>query len=169
MSLDLTDKSTLVQVMAWCHQATSLYLSQCWPRPLSPSGVTKPQWVLNQVPGHIQGIRPWLYDQFGLFWHWIIWGFAGINIATINYKASLVQFMAGHRVGGKPLSEPSINTLHKCIYMYTPSRLDLLTYRVLLLTVIVEPQRAIMSAVSTLMATRPSRLWWNLSLDRKLL
>ena len=28
---DLTDdKSTLVQVMAWCRQATSHYLSQCW-------------------------------------------------------------------------------------------------------------------------------------------
>ena len=25
------DKSTWVQVMAWCHQATSHYLSQCWP------------------------------------------------------------------------------------------------------------------------------------------
>ena len=35
MSLDLTDdKSTLVQVMAWCRQATSHYLSQCWPRSL---------------------------------------------------------------------------------------------------------------------------------------
>ena len=34
---DLTDgKSTLVQVMAWCRQATSHYLSQCWPRSLSP-------------------------------------------------------------------------------------------------------------------------------------
>ena len=33
MSLDLADdKSTLVQVMAWCCQATSYYLSQCWPR-----------------------------------------------------------------------------------------------------------------------------------------
>ena len=31
MPQDLTDdKSTLVQVMAWCHQATSHYLSQCW-------------------------------------------------------------------------------------------------------------------------------------------
>ena len=39
------DKSTLVQVMAWCHQATSHYLSQCWPRSLSPYGVTRPQWV----------------------------------------------------------------------------------------------------------------------------
>ena len=33
MSLDFTnDQSTLVQVMAWCHQATSHYLSQCCPR-----------------------------------------------------------------------------------------------------------------------------------------
>ena len=45
-SLKLTDdKSTLVQVMAWCRQATSHYLSQCWPRSLSPYGVNRPQWV----------------------------------------------------------------------------------------------------------------------------
>ena len=31
-------KSTLVQVMAWCRQATSHYLSQCWPRSLSSLG-----------------------------------------------------------------------------------------------------------------------------------
>ena len=36
-SLDHSDdKSTLVQVMAWCHQATSHYLNQCWPRSLPP-------------------------------------------------------------------------------------------------------------------------------------
>ena len=46
MSLDLTDdKSTMVQVTAWCRQATSHYLSQCWPRSLLPYGVTRPQWV----------------------------------------------------------------------------------------------------------------------------
>ena len=46
MPLDLTDdKSTLVQVMVWCHQATSHYLSQCWPRFMLPYGVTRPQWV----------------------------------------------------------------------------------------------------------------------------
>ena len=37
--------STLVQVMAWCRQATSHYPSQCWPRSLSPYGVTRPEWV----------------------------------------------------------------------------------------------------------------------------
>ena len=51
MPLDLTDdKSTLVQVMAWCCQTTSHYLSQCWPRYLSPYGVTRPQWVNSSLP-----------------------------------------------------------------------------------------------------------------------
>ena len=49
MPRDLTDdKSTLVQVMAWCRQATSHYLSLCWPRSLSPYDVTRPQWVNSQ-------------------------------------------------------------------------------------------------------------------------
>ena len=43
ISLDFTDdQSTLVQVMTWCRQVTSHYLSQCWPRYLSPYGVTRP-------------------------------------------------------------------------------------------------------------------------------
>ena len=46
MPRDLTDdKSTLVQVMAWCRQATSHYLSQCWHSSMSPYGITRPQWV----------------------------------------------------------------------------------------------------------------------------
>ena len=45
MSLDLTDdESALVQVMAWCRQATSHYLSQCWPSSMSPYDDTRPQW-----------------------------------------------------------------------------------------------------------------------------
>ena len=45
MSLDLTDdNSTLVQVMAWCRQATSHYLSQCWSRSMSSYGATRPHW-----------------------------------------------------------------------------------------------------------------------------
>ena len=35
------DKSTLVQVMAWCRQATSHYLNQCWPK----SHATWHQWA----------------------------------------------------------------------------------------------------------------------------
>ena len=52
MSLDFTDdQSTLVQVMAWCRQAASHYLSQCWPRSLSPYGVTGPEWVNSLALG----------------------------------------------------------------------------------------------------------------------
>ena len=65
LSLDFTDdQSTLVEVMAWCRQATSHYLSQCWPRSLSPYGVTRPQWG---------NIFWWIIFQYhsGLFhWHW---------------------------------------------------------------------------------------------------
>ena len=59
MPLDLTDdKSTLVQVMAWCRQATSHYLSQCWPRSMSPNGVTRPQWVKLKSHGSIVWFLP---------------------------------------------------------------------------------------------------------------
>ena len=37
--------STFVQVMAWCHRATSHCLSQCWPRSISSYGVAGPQCV----------------------------------------------------------------------------------------------------------------------------
>ena len=46
MSLDFTDdQSTLLQVMAWCRQATSHYLSQCWLSSLLPYGIARPQWI----------------------------------------------------------------------------------------------------------------------------
>ena len=44
------EQATLVQVMAWCRQTTSHYVSQCWPRSMALYGVTKLQWVnLPQV------------------------------------------------------------------------------------------------------------------------
>ena len=57
MSLDFTDdQSTLVQVRAWCRQATSHYLSQCWPRSLMPFDVNRAQWVIY--------INPWNAELF---------------------------------------------------------------------------------------------------------
>ena len=35
--------------MAPCHQATSHYTGQCWPTPMSPYGVTRPQWLWFQL------------------------------------------------------------------------------------------------------------------------
>ena len=60
------DKSTLVQVMAWCRQATSHYLSQCWPRSQSPYGVTRPQWVNTHL------------------YHYIRWNYWWVNLIQIS-------------------------------------------------------------------------------------
>ena len=50
--------------MAWCHQATSHYLSQCWPISMSPYGVIRPQWAhwrpTNHVPVEIFSCLPFV-------------------------------------------------------------------------------------------------------------
>ena len=55
----------LVQVMAWCHQAPSHYLSQCWPRSMSPYGITRPQCVndgwLGKVVNHVLPVSQFLF------------------------------------------------------------------------------------------------------------
>ena len=40
----------LVQVMVWCHEATSHYLIQCWPSSPTPYGITRPQLVNVNIP-----------------------------------------------------------------------------------------------------------------------
>ena len=68
-SLDLgDDESTLVQVMAWCLQATSHYLNQCWPRFLLSYGISRPQWVNPCHPEFIYGNIKWIYPLFLYFW-----------------------------------------------------------------------------------------------------
>ena len=56
MSLSLTGKSTLVVVMAWCHQARSHYPSQCWPRSTMSYDIPRPEWV-KWLRGH-KHIKP---------------------------------------------------------------------------------------------------------------
>ena len=88
MPMEFTDgKLTLVQVMAWCRQATSHYLRQCWPWSLSPYGVIRLQWVkawlltLNvRRPSYLGLTRsiscllmPWLLTSPGHQqpWYWL--------------------------------------------------------------------------------------------------
>ena len=83
MSLDLIDhddKSTLVQVMAWCRQVTSHYLSQYWPRSVSPNSVDRPQlkhvkraWISH--PGMLDAfVMPCQSHCFGWkYGHWSHW------------------------------------------------------------------------------------------------
>ena len=56
---DLTDEnSALVQVMAWCHQATSHYLTHCCSRPMTAYGVSRPPWV-NPFSNELSDNIPW--------------------------------------------------------------------------------------------------------------
>ena len=89
-------KSTLVQVMAWCHQATSHS-----PRSLSPHGITKIQWVkatmtsTSQVPSYIlQHIEACYCKDISVFWF--------IQITMIHFtdpvknKVSLIKMIVWH-------------------------------------------------------------------------
>ena len=66
--------------MAWCRQAPSHYLSQCWPRSLSPYGVTRPQRVdIQYERGYCKNClqsSAWRMNQspcckFFLFWSFV--------------------------------------------------------------------------------------------------
>ena len=69
----------MVHIMAWCRQATSHYLNQCWPRSLPPYGVTRPQWVkiilrLSQSPWLLKIGLGWLNLPLGKKITRQIWG-----------------------------------------------------------------------------------------------
>ena len=93
MPQDLTDdKSTFVQVMAWCRQATSHYLSQCWPRSMSPYGVTRPQWVKVMawaclVPIHVD------LSSTGLKLQWIWFFFISQKMHVKCFLQSVGHFV----------------------------------------------------------------------------
>ena len=52
-------RSSLVQIMAWCHQATNHYLNQCWPRSMSSYDVTRPRWA-RQKEDSVDKINEWV-------------------------------------------------------------------------------------------------------------
>ena len=111
---DLTDdKSILVQVMAWCRQATSYYLSQCWPRSLAPYGVTRPQWI--NKPRLRQNGHHFADDLFKyIFFNENIWISIEISLkfvlkCPIDDMPALVQIMAWRLFSAKPLSEPMMS------------------------------------------------------------
>ena len=122
MPLDLTDdKSTLVQVRAWCRQATSHYLSQCWPRFMSRYGVTRPQWVTSSFPG--QNGCHFTDNIFKcIFMNEKLCILIRISLRfvpedPIDNKSALVQVMDWRWTGGKPLLEPMLIQFTDANYM----------------------------------------------------
>ena len=85
--LCLHDKSTLVQVMAWCHHATSHYLGQCWPSSMSTYGVTRPQWV--------NGLCSYMFKAFE-FWSKFHCKLALMFLLAMLHQWFLWYFGTGH-------------------------------------------------------------------------
>ena len=54
---------TLAQIMAWCRQATSCYLCQCWPRSVTRYGVSRPHWLKEHWSGY-NGTVPYRYVYY---------------------------------------------------------------------------------------------------------
>ena len=90
-------------------------MSQCWPRYLPPSSVTKPQWVNTLRPR--QTGRQFADDICKcIFLNGNIWTPTKISLkfahtGPINNTLALVQIMAWRRTGDKPLSEPMLVSL----------------------------------------------------------
>ena len=118
------DKSTLGQVMAWCRQATSHYLSQCWPRSMLPNGVTRPQWVNTTVEKHT-----WIscdikkYDCFQSCYVRISFmlssNFTPSFIPPVVYGV-LAAYLRLHPQGATPNMETDGQAIYGQLAKYTP-------------------------------------------------
>ena len=66
------DKSKLIQVMAWCRQAASHYMSQCLPKSMLSHDVTRTQWdkhpaqvlkIMYRIDQHYKHLRRVLFNE----------------------------------------------------------------------------------------------------------
>ena len=131
LSLDLTeDKSTLVHVMVWCRQATSHYLSQCWPRSLPPYGVTRPQWVNIAIEKVLRVFPP------GRLWS----GSENpIKLPEVNLSCGVYHYQGQHTAGSNWLTAWTlcvkltvIRNETKCVLLAMGCQILILTYAIIL-------------------------------------
>ena len=93
--------------MAWCCQSKSHCLSQCWPRFMSPYGVTRPQWVnfnasIKKVSNYIikvgDEITYWFPNFSRKVWEWksnFIPQFTGHILAYPCWDLKLIRVVKG--------------------------------------------------------------------------
>ena len=90
------DKSIMVQVMAWCRQATSHYLSQCWPRSLSPYGAARPQWVKGKQTVKTWNISCRLTSQILKVGYWYLSTFKGGRSGLTHWGLVILLCVSQH-------------------------------------------------------------------------
>ena len=106
-----------------CLMAPSHYMSQCWPRPMSPYGVIRPRWVLIswstykwhpktmtylKSPFHTPQLELWhpLYYPQQCSLHYLRLRYT-VFCESVN-QPSLIQIMDCRLDGPKPLSQPML-------------------------------------------------------------
>ena len=130
MPLDLTDdKSTLVQVMAWCRQVTSHYLSQWWPRSLSPYGVTRPQWVNSLLTGtsikFVNDLCPWILQCQSVMMVWWLIAVSVLDslwLCDAIWQQIYININLGNGLlsdGIKPSPESMLTYHQRCFVTFT--------------------------------------------------
>ena len=109
----INDESTLAQVMTWCHQASSHYLSQCWLRSLPLYGVTRPHCVNPSIWLPSPHFRPYGQALFS------IPSFIG-KVPPIGRSPSM-----SHRPTSSPLqdslSENHMYVLQSVVFLFSES------------------------------------------------
>ena len=139
VSLELSgDKSTLFQVMACCHQATSHDLSQCWPRSMSPYGITGPQWVnsawhvgkygpvtmIAPASGHQVHCIPWVQmgtfnrDQLFMWIKILCIGYILWRIPTIESTFDVADMMKTATVKDVPIDNDALLNIQAVKFMF---------------------------------------------------
>ena len=135
MSLNFTDdQSTLVQVMAWCRQATSHYLNQCWPRSLPPYGVTRPPWVDEWIahiqwkhftsPLKISGLHTDMHDKVFLCISASSPGLVYMRFASWHTRCLFISWITAKRLG----QTGHLNEMRawcRCLCFASPPEVDL--------------------------------------------
>ena len=84
-------KSTVVQVMAWCHKAPSHYLSQCWSSSMSPTYLLD-QCILVELSIELLSCLDWLLVIWKIRKRELTWNVAG----PLLYKVSSTDYDLSH-------------------------------------------------------------------------
>ena len=105
------DKSTLVQVLAWCLQAASHYLNQCWSRVMSPDGVAGPKCVNDWYS----------ICKLLIFWCFIChfsWREGGVGVFLLKFP-SLIRRNQVHRHTLRPKrNDQHVVDIVQCTHAY---------------------------------------------------
>ena len=114
------DQSTLVQMMAWCHQGTSHYLNHCWPCPMTSYCRNALQKLCDLFTLMLKGLfhfhRLFYWQSYQLLkthvinfssycgllnWHWVLL----IQQWLIGYQESTKKWLyTPNKQGDKPVS-----------------------------------------------------------------